>query len=189
MRQPGVRLPERVEGRGVLLRRWRPADAEVLSQAVAESVEHLRPWMQWAAEEPVSLEDRRKRLEHWETAWRDGGDVAMGVFTQDGVVGSCGLHRRIGPGGLEIGYWIHPTFTRRGFATATAALLTGAAFQLPDIDRVEIHHDRANTASAGIPRKLGFRLIAQTPDEIVAPAEEGIDCIWRMGRADWSCGP
>ncbi|GAA1230574.1 GNAT family N-acetyltransferase [Pseudonocardia alaniniphila] len=33
----------------VVLRRWRRGDAEDLYRAVSESIEHLAPWMAWAA--------------------------------------------------------------------------------------------------------------------------------------------
>lgn len=61
----------------------------------------------------------------------------MGIFRDGAAVGSCGLHRRVGPGGLEIGYWIHPAVLRRGLATEAARLLTDAAFSVPGIDRVD----------------------------------------------------
>lgn len=184
---PGTssRLPDRLEGGDILLRRWRPDDAEALARAVAESAEHLRPWMPWIGQEPLALEARRATLQRWEDEWAVGGDLYQGVFSQERIVGGCGLHRRIGPGGLEIGYWIHPAFTRRGLATASARLLTEAAFTVPGIERVEIHHDRANQASSGVPRKLGFTLIGQSPDEIQAPAEVGIECLWRMETGRW----
>jgi Acetyltransferase (GNAT) domain len=77
--------------------------------------------------------------------------VSYAITTADAVVGSCGLMRRIGPGGLEIGYWLHPAYTGRGLATTAVAALMGQAFTLEDIDRVEIVHDAANTASGGVP--------------------------------------
>jgi ribosomal-protein-serine acetyltransferase len=142
--------------------------------------------MPWVAGEPQTLEERRAMLVGWEREWSAGGDVLLGIFMDGRVAGSCGLHRRIGPGGVEIGYWVHPAFTRRGLATTAARLLTVAAFLLPAIDRVEIHHDRANAASAGIPRKLGFELAGEVPaKEQGAPAEIGIDCRWRMTRGAW----
>lgn len=180
-----IRLPEQIEGRGVLLRRWRADDAEALGEAVAESVEHLRPWMPWISQEPQTLEQRRAMIERWAQEWASGGDVFMGVFAEDRIAGGCGLHQRIGPGGLEIGYWIHPAFTRRGLATSAAALLTEAAFSVPGIDHVEIHHDKANRASAGIPRRLGFRFCGETPDKVEAPGEVGVEQLWRMDLADW----
>ena len=179
-------LPDRIVGpNDLVVRRWVVDDAEVLGQAVAESAEHLRPWMSWMAEEPQALPQRRTLLGEWERDWSSGGDVLLGVFLADRVAGSCGLHRRRGPNVLEIGYWIHPSFTRRGLATALARLLTDTAFTVPGISAVEIHHDKANTASAAIPRRLGFRFLGETPDDSSAPAELGIDWAWRIERDQW----
>jgi hypothetical protein len=53
-------LPDRLPGPGgLLLRRWSPEDALALSDAVAASSEHLRPWMAWIAEEPLTPQDQR----------------------------------------------------------------------------------------------------------------------------------
>lgn len=186
MRRALAVLPERIEdAQGLLLRRWLPEDAEALGRAVAESIDHLRPWMGWIAQEPTSVEERRARLREWEGDWSSGGDVALGIFLADRVIGSCGLHRRIAPDGLEIGYWIHPSFTRRGFATGAVWLLTDAALAQPDISHVEIHHDKANLASAGVPRKLGFKFIGEERDKAGAPADLGIEWRWRMDKQTW----
>ena len=107
-------------------------------------------------------------------------------FSTVGWRGGCGLHRRIAHDGLELGYWIHPHFTRRGLATGAARLLTDAALMLSGITHVEIHHDKANVASAGVPRNLGFRLLGEVPREIEAPGEIGVECRWRMDRARWA---
>jgi ribosomal-protein-serine acetyltransferase len=179
------RLPERIEGDGVLLRRWVAADAEAQHRAVVESAEHLRPWMAWMAREPQPLERRRAMIADWERAWAEDGDVSLGIFVEGRVAGSCGLHRRLGPHALEIGYWIHVDFLRRGLATRAARLLTDAAFALPGIERVEIHHDKANVASSGVPRKLGFQLVGERPDGDWAPAELGVERVWRIEREAW----
>jgi RimJ/RimL family protein N-acetyltransferase len=185
MEHAGPVLPERIEGHGLLLRRWRVGDAGSLERAVSESADHLRPWMAWMVQEPQTTEDRRAMLAHWERDWSQGGDVMLGIFIEGEVAGSSGLHRRRGPGVLEIGYWIHRSFTRCGLATTVAQLLTDAAFSVPGIVGVEIHHDRANVVSAGVPRRLGFRFVGEAPDVAKAPAEVGIDCTWRMERAEW----
>lgn len=176
------RLPERIEGRGLLLRRWLIGDAELLDRAVMANLDHLRPWMPWVAEEPRSPAERRALLSRWEREWEGGGDVYLGVFHGDEVAGGCGLHRRRGPGTLEIGYWTHVSFLRRGIATRAATLLTDAALAVPGIDRVEIHHDKANAASAEIPPRLGYRLVGETGGTVDAPAETGVDCAWRLER-------
>ena len=181
-----VVLPERLTGPdGLLLRRWLASDAEQLGQAIAESAVHLRPWMAWIADEPLPPDRRTAMIEQWERDWAEGGDVILGVFLERRIAGGCGLHRRIGPDGLEIGYWIHSAFLRRGLATGVAAVLTSAALAQPGITRVEIHHDKANEASAGIPRRLGFEWLGEAPDEPVAPAETGLEWRWAMDKASW----
>lgn len=94
-------LPERIECEGLVLRRWLVSDAELMERAVADSAEHLRPWMAWMAHEPLTLEHRRRWLRRWlaqrEREFSQGGDVVLGIFKHDQVAGSCGLHRRRGP--------------------------------------------------------------------------------------------
>jgi RimJ/RimL family protein N-acetyltransferase len=50
---------------------------------------------------------------------------------------------------------------------------------------VEIHHDRANTRSRVVPARLGFTFEGERADDVMAPAEESIDCRWVMLRPDW----
>lgn len=186
MQHTRTRLPERFAGPdGLVLRRFTAEDAQALSAAIAQSASHLRPWLAWISEEPLGIERRLARIAEFEREWRRGGDAFLGVFLDDAIVGGCGLHRRLAPDGLEIGYWIHPRFTRRGLATTVTWLLTDTALSLPAITHVEIHHDKANVASAAVPRTLGFELVAETPDAIEAPAEIGIECRWRMERERW----
>jgi RimJ/RimL family protein N-acetyltransferase len=179
--------PERIDlGGGLVLRRWRSTDAEAQSLAIAESRAHLLPWMPWAGR--VTVEECRATLGRWEREWDLGGDLVYGLFLGPLVVGGSGLHRRIGPTGLEIGYWVHAAYTRRGYATAAAAALTATAFTLPGISVVEIHHDRANLASEGVPRKLGYTLVEEYPRAAAAPAESGTSRLWRMTRDRWRPG-
>ena len=142
--------------------------------------------MSWVASEPLPLHDREARLRDWEHDWSQGGDVMLGIFRGGLPVGSCGLHRRIASDGLEIGYWLHPSFTRQGLATSAVRLLTDAAFTVVGINHLEIHHDKANIASGGIPQRLGYRLITERPDAIAAPADIGIECVWRIDRDRWT---
>jgi hypothetical protein len=58
-------------------------------------------------------------------------------------------------------------------------------FTVPGMTRAEIHHDKANRASAGVPRKLGFRWLGESRDEPEAPAELGIEWRWRIEKDEW----
>jgi ribosomal-protein-serine acetyltransferase len=183
-------LPTRPILRGdLVIRPYRNEDAAALVQSVTESIEHLRPWMPWIAHEPQSVDDRRAFIAESNANWAGGGDMGFGIFIGEKVVGGCGLHRRVGPTGLEIGYWVHVDHVGRGIATTAAGALTSAAFTLPPIAYVEIHHDKANVASGRVPEKLGFVLVAEAPDEIQSPADIGIDCAWSISRESWHGEP
>lgn len=176
----GMRPPGRIDVEEITLRAWAAEDVDVMGRAVDESVEHLQPWMAWAAAEPLSREDRVRLIVEFERQWEAEESFVYGIFVGDTAVGGTGLHPRIGADGLEIGYWVHPHWIGRGIATRATRALTVTAFALPGIERVEIHHDKANLASRRIPEKLGFTLVAEVVDPPEAPAETGIECQWRL---------
>ncbi len=181
-------LPDHVETDRLVLRTWRSEDAEALGIAITESLDHLLPWMPWAAFEPLPLGDRVKLIRGWDDEWRAGKDVVFGVFLDGVVIGGAGLHQRIGPNGLEIGYWIHVDHLRRGYASEVSVALTDLAFTVEGIERVEIHHDRANVASGSVPRSIGYAFVGEKPDPRDAPGEEGVDCTWVMSKDRWRQG-
>jgi RimJ/RimL family protein N-acetyltransferase len=162
---------------GARLRRHRPADLDPLQAAIEESRDHLRPWMPWADQ---SRDDTatflRGAIERW-----DAGEE-FGYLIEDGadrdVLGGGGLHRRLGPDAVEIGYWRRASAGGRGLVTALARALTDVAFTMTDVNRVEIHCDEANTASAAIPRRLGYTLDRLDDRVVTAPGERGRTMIW-----------
>lgn len=179
-------LPELIEGHGLVLRRWTAADADVLDALVNANREHLTGYMPWAAELPLGPERRLAQLAEWEAAWLAGGDVVHGIFDDGVPVGGCGLHRRIGPTGIEIGYWVDHRHLGRGIARRASAALTDAALARPDLDHVEIHHNETNWRSRRIPEQLGYREVGElTLERDLAPAETRREIIWRVTRDEW----
>lgn len=189
MESPPYRPSERLDAGPVLLRRCRIEESAAFAAAVQESLQHLKPWMPWATPKAADAEQQRGRLAGAAESWDAGTGFHYTVFLpgQDPaaggpVIGTIGLHRRIGPGGIEMGYWIHVAHSGKGYATAAARALTGAALGLADVRRVEIHCDEANGASAAIPRKLGYRLDRVDRTEPAAPGETGRLMIWVRQR-------
>src|SRR3954447_15918023 len=178
-------LPSSVTADRLEIREWTEADVDQLDAAISASVEHLRPWMPWIALEPVSRQDRLDRIRSWSVERSMGGDAVYGIFAGGTFAGGTGFHRRIGDGGLEIGYWVHVDHVRRGYASEASRALTMAAFELPEIDRVEIHHDRGNEASGRVPKGLGFTFVEEVSREPEAPAETGVHWIWRITRDEF----
>ena len=149
----------RVETARLVLRCWRPDDAALLGQAVTESLDHLRPWMPFAANEPIDLPARVELLRTFRGKFDLGEDFIYAIFDrgESRVLGSTGLHLRSGPTTREIGYWIHADHVGQGLATEAAGALTRVAIEIDGVARVEIRCDPANAASARVPAKLGFR--------------------------------
>jgi ribosomal-protein-serine acetyltransferase len=173
--------PDEVISRDQLtLRRWREDDLDAVVQAVTESLDHLRPWMPWAAD--YSRQSGAEFLAKSARNWADGTEYGYAIIAGGALAGSCGLMDRIGPGGLEIGYWVHRAWTRRGLATAASAALVEQAFRLPGVDRVEIVHDELNVASGGVPRKLGFTEVERRPLDAPSPEGTGVGVVWRLTR-------
>lgn len=181
--------PETLQNAAVELRRWQSADASLCCRLVNESLEHLRPWMAWAAGD-YALADAQEFVQRCEAEWAARTAFNYLIITGGCPAGSAGLMARIGRGGLEIGYWVHPAFTGRGVATSAAAALTGAALALDGIEHVEIHHDVANLASGRVPAKLGYSPVGTEESRFdAAPGESGTSTIWRLSRTAAGAAP
>jgi len=173
--------PDEVIDHGpVTLRRWREDDADAVYRAVTESMDHLSPWMPWAA--GYTRQSAAEFLDKAARTWADGSAFDYAIMAGGALAGGCSLMARIGPGGLEIGYWVHRAFTRRGLASAASAALVDQAFRLPGVDRVEIVHDELNAASGGVPRKLGFAEAGRRPLELASAEGTGLGVVWRIVR-------
>jgi RimJ/RimL family protein N-acetyltransferase len=147
-----------IQTQRLVIRCWQPTDAPLLIVAVQESLEHLKPWMPWAHDEPQDLQQRVTWLRQRRGEFDLGSNFVYGIFNADetAVRGGTGFHPRVGDDALEIGYWIHADFINQGLATEVAAALTKVAFEIHRVGRVEIHCDPRNLRSAAVPRKLGF---------------------------------
>ncbi len=148
----------RIETKRLLVRCYDPSDAPLLAKSVTESLEHLRPWMPWVYNEPEPIEEKFQRLKIFRGNFDLGQNFTYGVFNPEGttLVGGTGLHTRLSESELEIGYWIHKDYINQGLVTETTAALVKVAFEIIHVHRLEIHCDPGNSASAAIPRKLGF---------------------------------
>jgi RimJ/RimL family protein N-acetyltransferase len=154
----GAPAPYRIETERLVIRCYEPADGPLMKDAIDSSLDHLRPFMPWARGEPLTLEERVELARSFRSAFDAGENFTYGIFdrAEREQLGGCGLHPRVGPGGLEIGYFVRSSALRRGIASEAAAVLTRAAFEVCGADRVEIRIDPRNEASFGIPRRLGL---------------------------------
>ena len=136
-----------------------PAFAEALSEGIVESLERLRRWMPWAADEPIALDTRRRFLRERYADFYLRRDLLLLMFRRnDGeFVGGTGLHRiDWSVPKFEIGYWIRTRDEGRGYVTEAVSAVSDFAFASLRAQRVEIRCDSRNERSAASPRRLGF---------------------------------
>jgi RimJ/RimL family protein N-acetyltransferase len=176
--------PERVEAGSVVVRRVRPSDAGAIAAAVGTSLDYLRPWMPWATPEAAERASQLARVAEADHNWESGIGYVYSVLTADNgtLVGEIALHRRPAEGSIELGYWIAASQAGQGYGTSAGKALTSVALALPGVDRVEIHCDAANVASAAIARKLGYRLERIEERHPETPGETGRLMIWVRKR-------
>ena len=138
--------------------------------------------MAWVAREPVEMSARRALIVEWDRAWNERTNFTMGIFDGDTLVGGTGLHVRGHPGVLEIGYWVRADRVRTGIATRIVEVLVRSAFEIDDVEAVEIHHDVANIASGMVPEKAGFTFDREYDRPCEAPGDCGRGRAWITRR-------
>ena len=144
----------------LVLRSPDPADAGQLMEAIAETIDTLRPWMPWADHVPTPAEAEencRKAAEEF----REGRDYRLHLFLRDSLtfVGGSGLHRvdRAVPK-VEIGYWVRTSCTGNGYITEAVREISRYAMEELKACRVEIRMSSLNVRSRRVPERLGFAL-------------------------------
>jgi RimJ/RimL family protein N-acetyltransferase len=148
----------RIETARLRLRCLAPSDTASLSRAVAESLEHLQPWLTWTVHEPLSFDDRLTWVRTQRGHFDLGSDYCYGAFSKDEqALWGMGLLRLSGTvDEREVGYWIHAAQVQRGLATELVAALVRVAFEIESLDALEIRTFPHNLASARVAERLGF---------------------------------
>lgn len=149
-------------------------DAWLLKKSVDESIEHLKPWMPWAWNEPESIEAKAERVK----SFKEEFDFNP---AETELIGSCGLHTRLEHNAREIGYWVNVNHLNKGYATEIVEALVRVGFEKENLTRIEIRCDANNKVSARVPEKCGFvlkeTLIANAKDVYGANRDT---MIWEM---------
>jgi RimJ/RimL family protein N-acetyltransferase len=174
-----MRPPETLTTTLVSLHRCTLDDVTGLDAAITASRPELARFMAWATDEHGEAETRAY-LERSINEWDSGEAFNYVMVAPDGVVvGSSGLMTRMGPGILEIGYWVHSAYAGQGIATAAAGALAEAGARLEGITTLAIKHDVDNPASGRVAEKLGFARAREERRELTAAKEDsGADLVW-----------
>jgi RimJ/RimL family protein N-acetyltransferase len=179
----------RIETERLVLRCYEPTDASMLHEAISRSMDHLRPWLPWVQLEPKPVEARVALIRMFRGQFDLGLDYAFGIFdkTEKEIIGSTGLHTRIGKNAREIGYWIGLNHINKGYATEAVSALVKTGFAIEGLSRIEIRCAPDNVRSLHVPEKLGFRMESIIKRTL---ADNMVDTmIWAMTKKDYESSP
>ncbi len=153
-----LNIAYRIETERLLIRCWSPGDAPVLRAVLDESDQHLRPWIPWMKDEPKTLDESATGLRVKRAKFDLGKDFWYAIFDHEEqtLIGEVGLMTRAGPGAFEIGYWINKSCEGKGHGSEATAAMIRVAFEIAEVERIEIFCAPDNAASIAIPRKMGF---------------------------------
>ncbi len=162
---------EELRSERLIVRPYRESDAQALFEAVAESRDHIRPWLPFA-DAHQTVAESRDWIIHQEAAWLTRADLNLSIWQRatNRYLGGTGLHPKNWEHRyFEIGYWLRLAAPGHGYMTETVQLLTNYAFTSLSANRVEIRCDERNLRSAAIPLRLGYIQEARMRNHMAAP--------------------
>jgi RimJ/RimL family protein N-acetyltransferase len=147
--------PPTLTGELVVLRPWRPDDAESVFAACQD------PDIQrWTMVPVPYLRDHASSFvaEVAPSDWSSRRGAPFAVVGNDGrLLGSCGVVRVDAPHRLgEIGYWVAPWARTKGVASGAVRLATSWAMDELGLARLELHIEPENVASCAVAERAGY---------------------------------
>ncbi|HAX42234.1 MAG TPA: GNAT family protein [Bryobacteraceae bacterium] len=150
-------VPETLElDGGLFLRPLTLGDAPIVFDAVQGERSDLRTWLPWVDQTETVADTIRFILEAQERR-NDGSALVYGLWLDLDFAGVVDLHAiDHDNGSAQIGYWLRAGARGQGLATQASMALLGIAFEILDLERIEIRCATGNEPSQAIPRRLGF---------------------------------
>jgi RimJ/RimL family protein N-acetyltransferase len=155
----------------VIVRPYREEDAQALQEGVAESREHIRPWLPFSYQHQ-NVEESLIWIREQRAQWITRKNMNCGIFeaATGRFLGGVGLMvRNWDIPYLEIGYWLRTSAEGNGYMSEAVRLMTNYALEELGAKRVEIRCDERNTRSANVARKLGYVQEALLHNNTLAP--------------------
>lgn len=151
-------IPEQFETSRLLIRAPRWEDGAMVNEAILDSIEELRPWMAWAANNPTHEQSeiiaRQGRVHFLERS-----DLRLYLIHKETgqFIGSSGLHRIDWQARkFEIGYWVRTPYSGQGYISEAVEGITNFAIGELQANRIEIRCDLRNARSIKVAERLSF---------------------------------
>jgi RimJ/RimL family protein N-acetyltransferase len=155
-------IPERFETNRLLNRAPQVGEGATIHPAIIESIDNLRPWLNWAQHTPTLTDSEiRVRRERAEFLARKYLHFYLWRKADAQFVGGLFIKPDWSIPAFEIGYWQRTSMQGHGYMAEALTGLAEFAFQHLRAQRLEVFCDTRNTRSAAVAERAGFRLEAQ----------------------------
>ncbi len=123
---------------------------------IEENRTHLRTWLPWL-DQTNSLEDEINFIQHTQQQHASSQGLVCAILYQGRIAGLIGYNsvdwqnRK-----TEIGYWLGRAYEGKGLITQACKELLQFAFDVLELNKVEIRCATGNIRSRAVPQRLGF---------------------------------
>jgi RimJ/RimL family protein N-acetyltransferase len=152
-------LPSELADELILIRPYREADAELLYEAVRESIAEVSPWLPWCHEN-YSIAESREFIAARSIISQGDEWYSFGIFDKASrrFCGGVGLNfiNRVHQI-ANLGYWVRTSAAGRGVATRATRLAARFGFETLGLHRIEIVAAVDNVASQHVAERAGAR--------------------------------
>ena len=142
-------------GDGTALRLYEERDTDELYAVVDANRVYLSRWLPWPPAQTRA--DTLEFIRRSRRQLNDNQGFQAAIVERGAIVGGIGFHRIDWERrATTIGYWIAENSQGRGTVTRAAARLIDHAFDVWELERIEIRAAPENRRSRAIPERLGF---------------------------------
>jgi ribosomal-protein-alanine N-acetyltransferase len=114
---------------------------------------------------PAHMEELRERLRRSWDAWANGKFYGWTAERRADAafLGRIDISRGETPGQWSIGFWIHPSHQRHGYAVEIASAMVGFGFRELKAEVITAAHEPWNAASAKVLARIGMIVVQPGP--------------------------
>ncbi len=168
------------------LRLPKTEDISSIYQAVRESLNELKPWMDWATD-TFDEGSALRWVEHASLAWEHARAFYFVIIdSKSGVyLGNCSLDNLDeNQKTCNLGYWVRTSATRKGVASRAIRLAAKYAFLTAGLLRLDIVIATENKASQRAALKAGAHFVCERKNGIVVKNKVYDAVIYSIDRED-----
>lgn len=154
-----------VIGPRVMLRSFRPTDAEILQELERRNRYAFAAVMPPRDDDYFTLRAAARRIERDQALWRADQAYAFAIVFEGQLVGRVALSNVVRGAwqNATLGYWVDVPFQRQGLATEAVSGVVLAAFRHMALHRLQAAVMPRNLASIAVVRRCGFYMEGLAP--------------------------